>query len=153
LINTEESAADLWHRRLTHTNHKDILELQSSSTGIDQFTLKSKPFGDHACEGCLAGKIKESFSKQTNSRTNERIRKLHCDILGIRLTSFWGYKYYLLVIDDATRCSWVRFLKTKSTNDIFPALMEVIHIIEREIADRVVIVRANNSKGEFGPKF
>ena len=82
-INTEELAADLWHRRLAHTNHKDILELQSSSTGMDQFTPKSKPFGDHACKGCLAGKIKESFSKQTNSHIKERIRKLHCNILGI----------------------------------------------------------------------
>ena len=31
--------------------------------------------------------------------------------------------------------------------------MEVIYIIKREIADRVVIVRADNSKGEFSPKF
>ena len=51
------------------------------------------------------------------------------------------------------RCSWVRFLKTKSTNNIFPTLIEVIYIIKQEIADRVVIVRANNGKGEFGPKF
>jgi hypothetical protein len=28
-------------------------------------------------------------------------------------------------------------------NDIFPALIEVIYIIEREIADRIVIVRAD----------
>jgi hypothetical protein len=35
LINIEESAADLWHRRLTYINHKDILKLQSSSTSID----------------------------------------------------------------------------------------------------------------------
>jgi hypothetical protein len=35
LIDIEELAADLWHRRLTHTNYKDILELQSSFTGID----------------------------------------------------------------------------------------------------------------------
>jgi hypothetical protein len=51
------------------------------------------------------------------------------------------------------QCLWVRFLKTKSTNDVFPALIKVIHMIKREIADRVVIVRADNSKGEFGLKF
>ena len=51
------------------------------------------------------------------------------------------------------RCSWVRFLKTKSTNDIFPALIKVIYIIKREIADRVVTVRADNGKGEFSPEF
>ena len=38
-------------------------------------------------------------------------------------------------------------------NDVFPALMEVIYMIEREIADRVVMVRADNGKGEFGPEF
>ena len=38
-------------------------------------------------------------------------------------------------------------------NDIFPALIEVIYIIKREIADRVVIIRANNGKGEFSSKF
>jgi hypothetical protein len=27
LIDIEESVADLWHRRLAYTNHKDILEL------------------------------------------------------------------------------------------------------------------------------
>jgi hypothetical protein len=83
LINIEELAADLWHRRLAHTNYKDILKLQSSSISIDQFILKSKLFGDHVYKGCLAGKIKESFSKQTNSYIKERIRKLYCDILEI----------------------------------------------------------------------
>jgi hypothetical protein len=38
-------------------------------------------------------------------------------------------------------------------DDVFPALIEVIYIIKREIADKVVIVRADNGKGEFGPKF
>jgi hypothetical protein len=31
--------------------------------------------------------------------------------------------------------------------------MEVIKMVERDIGDKVVIVRANNAKGEFGPKF
>jgi len=152
-INTKESAANLWHRRLAHTNHNDIFKLQSYSTGMGQFAPKSKPLGDHACEGCLAGKMKESLNKKTDSRTKERIRKVHCDTSGIRPTSFRGYKYYLLVTDDATRYSWVRFLKTKATDEVFPALMEVIHMIERETADKVVTVRADNDKGEFGPEF
>ena len=34
LINTKESVANLWHRRLAYTNHDDIFKLQSYSTGI-----------------------------------------------------------------------------------------------------------------------
>ena len=38
-------------------------------------------------------------------------------------------------------------------NDIFPTLIKVIYIIKRETVDRVVMVRADNGKGEFGPEF
>ena len=59
----------------------------------------------------------------------------------------------MVIIDDATRFSWVRLLKSKSTSKAYPALIEVIKMIERDIGDKVVIVRANNIKGEFGPEF
>ena len=36
---------------------------------------------------------------------------------------------------------------------MFPALIEVIYIIEREIIDKVVIMKADNDKSEFGFKF
>jgi hypothetical protein len=36
---------------------------------------------------------------------------------------------------------------------VYPALIEVIKIIEWDIGDKVVIVRADNAKGEFGSKF
>jgi hypothetical protein len=32
-------------------------------------------------------------------------------------------------------------------------LIEVIKMVERDIGNKVVIVRANNTKREFGPKF
>jgi flagellar biosynthesis GTPase FlhF len=49
--------------------------------------------------------------------------------------------------------SWIRLLKLKLASKVYPALIEVIKIIKRDIGDKVVIVRANNIKGEFGPKF
>ena len=78
---------------------------------------------------------------------------MYCDTSGIRPTSFRGYKYYLLVTDDVTRYSWVRLLKTKATDEVFPALIEVIYMIERETADKVMIIKADNDKGEFGLEF
>jgi hypothetical protein len=36
---------------------------------------------------------------------------------------------------------------------VFPALIEIIALIKREIKDKVVIIRANNNRGEFGPEF
>jgi hypothetical protein len=151
--NTKESLADLWHRRLAHTNHNDIQRLQHTSIGMGIFPPKQKTSGDHACEGCLAGKMKESFNKKTDSRTTQRIRRLHCDTSGIRQMSYRGYRYFMVITDDATRFSWVRLLKSKSASEAYPALMEVIKMIERDTGDKVVMVRADNAKGEFGPEF
>jgi hypothetical protein len=36
---------------------------------------------------------------------------------------------------------------------VYPALIEVIKIIKRDIGDKVVMVKADNIKGEFGSKF
>jgi hypothetical protein len=117
------------------------------------FPLKQKTSGDHACEGCLVGKIKESFNKKTDSRTTQRIRRLYYDTSGIRQMSYRGYRYFMVIIDDATRFSWVRLLKSKLASKAYPALIEVIKIIERDTGDKVVMVRADNAKGEFGPEF
>jgi hypothetical protein len=67
--------------------------------------------------------------------------------------SYRGYQYFIVIIDDATQFSWVRLLKSKLASKVYPALIEVIKIIERDIGNKVIMVRANNAKGEFGPKF
>jgi hypothetical protein len=36
---------------------------------------------------------------------------------------------------------------------VYPILIKVIKMIKRDIGDKVIIVRADNIKGEFGFKF
>ena len=48
---------------------------------------------------------------------------------------------------------WVCLLKSKSIREVYPALIKVIKIIKRDIGNKVIIVKANNIKGEFGFKF
>ena len=41
----------------------------------------------------------------------------------------------------------------KAIEEVFPALIEIIALIKRETEDKVVIIRANNNRGEFRPEF
>jgi hypothetical protein len=52
---------------------------------------------------CLAGKIKESFYKKTDSRIGTKARRLYADLLGIKPLSCRDYRYFLIVIDNASR--------------------------------------------------
>ncbi|KAI1002956.1 hypothetical protein K3495_g5246 [Podosphaera aphanis] len=112
-----ESRAQLWHYRLGHVGYKAIEKLGSNRIII----INKRPVTkrDKACVPCLAGNMKETFNKKTHNRTYQLARRLHADISGILPESFRSHKYFLLIIDDASRCSWLRLMKNKETNTVF----------------------------------
>ena len=78
---------------------------------------------------CLAGKMKELFIYKTDIREEVKRRKLYCNILKIRHRFVKGYYYYLLLIDNVTRTTWVRLFKDKSIAIILLILTKLINII------------------------
>ena len=82
------------------------------------------------CEGCLYGKqSKRSFPSGRAWRASESLELLYADLCGpIQTISLGGSKYFLLIIDDYNRMSWVYFLKAKSEAfenfKIFKAMVE-----------------------------
>jgi hypothetical protein len=52
---------------------------------------------------CLASKMKESFNKKTNKREGKRVRRLHADLFRYYLASVQGFRYFLVVLCDASR--------------------------------------------------
>ena len=147
-----ESKAELWHRRLAHTNYRDITTLVRKSKGVE---IEKKVYlpGRQAYEGCLAGKMKESLNKKTDTKTSVRGRRLHADTSGRLSLSIRGFRYFLLIVDDATRCTWICLLKTLQTIEVLPELRKIIANIETSTSNKVVEFRADNGKGEFGPEF
>ncbi|KAI0995609.1 hypothetical protein K3495_g12574 [Podosphaera aphanis] len=113
--------AELWHFRLAHASYKTISRLPN---------MPRKPnlcsSAENACEACLAGKLKETFSKKTDNRTSKKARRLHADISGKLPTSIRGYNYFLIIIDDASRCGFIRLLKNKSTAECLPLIKEIV---------------------------
>ncbi len=151
-----ESLAELWHRRLGHTNYTNLAKVRTSATGVE-FTDRHVPVGGKPCLGCLAGKMKESYNRSTDTRATTKLFRLHLDLAGPKPVSLGGYKYFLLAVDDATRCTWAVKTKTKETDEIFPKLKELIHLVENldhhTTKPKVAIIRADNGKGEFGQTF
>ena len=65
--------------------------------------LRKIPKGEKKYECCLAGKIKESFHKKTDSRIETKAKRLYADLLRITPLSYRDYRYFLIVIDNASR--------------------------------------------------
>nr|GFA46134.1 Gag-Pol polyprotein [Tanacetum cinerariifolium] len=103
----------LWHRRLSHLNFGTLNKLAKDSLARGIQRLKFQK--DHLCSTCALGKRKKSSHQPKYKDTNqEKIYLLHMDLCGLmRVASINGKGYILVIVNDYSRFTWVRFLRSK----------------------------------------
>nr|GFB15560.1 Gag-Pol polyprotein [Tanacetum cinerariifolium] len=70
---------------------------------------------DHLCSACAMGKSKKKSHKPKSKDTaQEKLYLLHMDLYGLmRVESVNGKKYIIVIIDDYSRFTWVKCLRSK----------------------------------------
>ena len=112
LLNTV-SKSEMWHKRLGHPN-KNMMRYLVSRNKIS-YDEQNKNFDCHAC---YCGKSHKLPFQISETRATRSFDLIHADVWGPSpIPSFGGFRYYLLLIDDYTRCSWLIPLHFKS--DVF----------------------------------
>nr|GEU53485.1 retrovirus-related Pol polyprotein from transposon TNT 1-94 [Tanacetum cinerariifolium] len=103
----------LWHRHLSHLNFGAINHLarQGLVRGLPKLKFKK----DLLCLACAMGKSKKKSHKPKYEDTNqEKLYLFHMDLCGpMRVESVNGKKYILVIVDDYSRFTWVKFLRSK----------------------------------------
>ncbi|GJS67987.1 retrovirus-related pol polyprotein from transposon TNT 1-94 [Tanacetum coccineum] len=109
----------LWHRRLSHLNFGAINHL--AKHGLVRGLPKLKFEKDHLCSACALGKSTKKPHKPKSEDTNqEKLNLLHMDLCGpMRITSVNGKKYILVIVDDYSRFTWVKCLRSKDEAPAF----------------------------------
>nr|GEZ63927.1 integrase, catalytic region, zinc finger, CCHC-type, peptidase aspartic, catalytic [Tanacetum cinerariifolium] len=119
----------LWHRRLSHLNFDTIYLLSKYHivTGLS----KLKFIKDHLCSSCELGKAKcKSFKIKTTPSSKRRLQILHMDLCGpMRVESFNGKKYVLVIVDDYSRYTWTQFLRSKDETP--EVLIDFLKLVQR----------------------
>nr|GEX62470.1 hypothetical protein [Tanacetum cinerariifolium] len=87
---------------------------QLSRQGLVRGLPKLKFKKDHLCSACAMGKSKKKSHKPKSKDTNqEKLYLLHMDLCGpMRVESVNGKKYILIIVDDYSRFTWVKCLRT-----------------------------------------
>ena len=133
------STRGLWHKRLGHPS-SDVLSLLPRSLGLDCGSTKAK---DEFCEICL--RAKQTRHKFSISKNNARhvFDLIHCDILGpYRIPSSCGAHYFLSVVDDASRATWVYLIKDRT--EASKQLKSFILMVKTQFGKGVKVVRSDN---------
>ncbi|GJT84393.1 putative ribonuclease H-like domain-containing protein [Tanacetum coccineum] len=119
LSKASKSKSWLWHRRLNHLNFGTINDLARKDLVRGLPRLKFEK--DHLCSACQLGKSKKFSHRPKSENTNmEVLHTLHMDLCGpMRVESIKGKKYILVIVDDYSRFTWVKFLRSKDETPEF----------------------------------
>ncbi|GJT33744.1 retrovirus-related pol polyprotein from transposon TNT 1-94 [Tanacetum coccineum] len=111
LLKASKNKSWLWHRRLNHLNFGTINDLARKDLVRRLPRLKFEK--DHLCSVCQLGKSKKYTHKPKSENTiMEVLHTLYMDLCGpMRVQSINGKKYILVIVDDYSRFTWVKFLR------------------------------------------
>ncbi|GJS37705.1 retrovirus-related pol polyprotein from transposon TNT 1-94 [Tanacetum coccineum] len=132
----------LWHRRLSHLNFGAINHL--ARHGLVRGLPKLKFKKDHLCSACAIGKSKKKPHKPKSEDTNqEKLYLLHMDLCGpMRVASVNGKKYILVIVNDYSRFTWVKCLRSKDEAPDF--IIKFLKMIQVQLKVPVRRIRTDN---------
>ncbi|GJS51730.1 retrovirus-related pol polyprotein from transposon TNT 1-94 [Tanacetum coccineum] len=136
----------LWHRRLSHLNFGAINHL--ARHGLVRGLPKLKFEKDHLCSACAMGKSKKKPHKPKSEDTNqEKLYLLHMDLCGpMRVASVNGKKYNLVIVDDYSRFTWVKCLKSK--DEALDFIIKFLKMIQKvDISHETSVARSPQQNG------
>lgn len=138
----------LWHRRLGHINTKDLNKMKNGAVeGVDY--KDSYEVTKSTCAVCCEGK-QSRLPFPTGTRATEVLEIVHADVCGPMETKSIGLsKYFLLLVDDYSRMSFVYFMKEK--NEVYKYFREFKSMVENQKNVNIKILRTDNG-GEFCSK-
>ncbi|GJW03059.1 retrovirus-related pol polyprotein from transposon TNT 1-94 [Tanacetum coccineum] len=109
----------LWHRRLNHLNFGTLNDLARKHLvrGLPQLKFEK----DHLCSACQLGKSRKATHKpKTINTIMEVLHPFHMDLCGpLRVQSINGKKYILVIVNDYSMFTWVKFLSSKDETPAF----------------------------------
>lgn len=104
----------LWHSNLGHLHESKLLKLSRASS---MYRHPVPPFEQLTfCESCAKGKLKQlSYSHHSAYRARELLELVHTDLCGpVSTPSLAGSLYFMPIVDDYSRMTFVYYLKRKS---------------------------------------
>src|SRR5436190_4132207 len=102
-------------------------------------------FESFHCESCELGKHhRASYKSSTSVESQSLFDLVHCDIWGpARISSVSGFNYYLVLIDDYSRVSWVHLLKDR--RGISVVLESFFKLIKTQFDKSIKVFQSDNA--------
>ncbi|GJT22942.1 retrovirus-related pol polyprotein from transposon TNT 1-94 [Tanacetum coccineum] len=137
----------LWNRRLNHLNFRTINDLARKDLVRGLPRLKFEK--DHICSACQLGNSKtHTYTPKAENTNLEVLNTLHMDLCRpMRVQTINGKKYILVIVDDYSRFTWVKFLRSKDETSEF--VINFLKQIQVSLNKTVRYIRIDNGTEFF----
>lgn len=126
----------LWHLRLGHMSYSRMSLLQ-------EVILAANIHSQSHCEICPLAKQHRSSFPLSSIKTSKPFDMIHCDIWGpFATTTSFGHKYFLTVVDDYTRCTWVYLMINNAKTRWF--LESFFQLVETQFNSTIEVLWSDN---------
>jgi len=129
---------DVWHRRLGHlfVPVYNLLIAKTSLTVVDK---------NHHCSICPLSKQQRLPFISKNTFSPHCFDIIHADVWGpFRYPTYDGFRYFLTLVDDKSRFTWVYLLENKS--DCIVLIPKIFQYIENHFHVNIKVFRFDNAK-------
>jgi transposase InsO family protein len=138
-------AASTFHHWHSAFGHVSPTSLRHKDYYADGHLIPAPPTNFH-CEPCSLAKSTHSTPAPVLKRATRKLELIHSDLSGkFHVPSYGNKNYYMTLVDDYTRATWVYFLKEKS--DAAAAIKDFVAMCERQHG-KVLRFRTDNG-GEY----
>jgi hypothetical protein len=140
----------LWHRRLGHLNFDHIAKLNNE--GVVKYRPKISKPNNSICDSYQMGKLTHAqFKLKSFTYSEKLLQVVHMDLCGPSRKEGTGREhYFILVIDDFSRRTWVSFLREKY--DAFEKFKMFKALVENQTGIKLKAIHSEKG-GEFLSKY
>jgi len=132
-----KSSTSTWHCRLGHPSSIVVHQVLSQSS-IPFASDKNK---GTVCDACQKGKSHQLPYPRSSSESSSPLELIYSDVWSPAPTSVGRNNYYVSVIDDFGKFTWVYLLRKKS--DIFQGFHEFQKLVERQFDKKILAIQTD----------
>ena len=130
-----------WHCRSGHLSFEFLVKLFPN---LGRIIVRNQ----FECETCQLAKHKRASFSRKSERKENPFQLIHSDVWGpLANLSITGDKWFLILVDDCTRATWIYPLKTKG--EVSQKVKEFFIMVERQFNTPIKCFRSDNARDFF----